>query len=87
MNNAIIVRLSITARKIQKTGRYKTSPTTEINTWKIDWSKQNEKNLSAQEKTQKDGARLQKKNGNKERTQGSCPQTFKGPQTAHLLIR
>ena len=62
MNNAIIVRLSITARKIQKTGRYKTSPTTEINTWKIDWSKQNEKNLSAQEKTQKDGTRFPQKN-------------------------
>lgn len=48
--------------------------------------KQDEKNLSAEEKTRADGARLQKENVNKERKKGTCTPSCKGPQISFLLI-
>ena len=46
----------------------------------------NEKNLSAQEKTQKDGTRFPQKNGGQKRPQGTCPPPQKRQKTTHTLI-
>lgn len=48
---------------------------------------QNEKNLSAQKEAKKRRTRLQKENGNKERTQGFVPPSREGKSTAFLLTK
>ena len=48
--------------------------------------KKNEKNIPAQEASQKEGSRFQKPYGNSKRKKGSCKTPCKGQKAAHLLI-
>jgi hypothetical protein len=47
----------------------------------------NEKNVSTEKTSQKNGTRLPQKNGNEKRPQGSFPQTREGQKKTDLLIR
>ncbi len=45
----------------------------------------NEKNLSAQEKTQKDGTWFPQENGRQKRPQGACSSSCKRQKATHIL--